>query len=145
VRNRIVRSLRSILLDNVGPVDVAKDGLGSDEIEEVIAAGPRINPEKLQRDLAAVSKTNTTYFIICVIMVVVLFIVSIGVVLTNLNNPDIIKVVLAAFGVSCAGLITMMIKLWREKSNIELLIILAINMDLDTLKTVVAVLVRRLN
>jgi hypothetical protein len=139
-----MKSLRSILLENVGPT-VARDALGGIEAEaRVVPAGPPLNVEKLKRDLSAVSKNNTKYFIICVIMVLVLFVISIIVVLTNLNKPDIIKVVMAAFGISCAGLITMMIKLWREKSNIELLIILAINMDLDTLKTVVAVLVRRL-
>ncbi len=38
----------------------------------------------------------------------------------------------------------MMIKLWREKSNTELLILLAINMDSDTLKSIIAILAKRL-
>jgi hypothetical protein len=138
-----MKSLSSILRENAGP-GVAKDALGGDESEKISVTAPPLDVEKLRRDLSAVSKNNTKYFVVCVIMVLVLFIVSIVVVLTNLSNPDIIKVVMAAFGISCAGLITMMIRLWREKSNTELLIILAINMDLDTLKAVVAVLAKKL-
>jgi hypothetical protein len=140
-----MKSLRSILLENIGSAGVPKDALGGDEmLENAIGTGPPINHEKLKRDLTAVKKDNTKYFVICVIMVFLLFLVSIGVVLTNLSKPDIIKLVMAAFGVSCAGLITMMIRLWREKSNTELLLALATNMnDLNTLKTVVAVLIRK--
>jgi len=139
-----MKSLRSILLENVGST-IARDALGGDDAERrVVSTSPPLNVEKLKQDLSAVTKNNTKYFILCVIMVLVLFVVSITVVLTNLGKPDIIKVVMAAFGISCAGLITMMIKLWREKSNTELLIILAINMDLDTLKAVVAVLAKKL-
>jgi hypothetical protein len=138
-------SLRNVLLENVGPVALPKDSLGGDDTQERrVPAVPALDREKLKRDLTALNKNNSRYFIICVVMVLILFLVSIGVVLMNLGKPDVIKIVMAAFGISSAGLITMMIKLWREKSNVELLILLAINMDSDTLKTVVAVLVKRL-
>jgi D-alanyl-lipoteichoic acid acyltransferase DltB (MBOAT superfamily) len=119
--------------------------MGSDGKRETkVSPVPPLDRDKLKRDLSAVNKDNGRYFFVCVAMVVLLFLVSIGVILTNLNKPDIIKVVMAAFGISSAGLITMMIKLWREKSNVELLILLAINMDAETLKTIVAVLIKRL-
>jgi len=138
-------SLRNVLLASVGPTSVPKDSLGSDDEHGAqVAPIHELDRDKLKRDLAAVNKDNNRYFLVCVMMVVFLFLVSIGVVLTNLNKPDIIKVVMAAFGISSAGLITMMIKLWREKSNGELLILLAINMDSDTLKTIVTVLLKRL-
>jgi hypothetical protein len=141
-----MKSLRRTLLENVGPAGLPKDALGSDEmLETAIATGPPINPEKLKRDLTSVKKDNTKFFVLCVIMVFLLFLVSVGVVLTNLSKPDVVKLVMATFGVSCAGLITMMIRLWREKSNTELVLALAINMnDMDTLKTVLAVLIRKL-
>ncbi len=77
-------------------------------------------------------------------MVVVLFIVSVGLVITNLQNAAVVKVVLSGFGVSAAGLITLMAKLWRVKNNTELLLILAINTDGETIKTVVNILAKAL-
>jgi hypothetical protein len=138
-------SLRSVLLENIGGAALPKDSLGGDDTpKRQETSEPVINKDKLQRDLKAVNKDNSRYFLICVIMVLILFLVSVGIVLTNLNKPDVIKLVLGAFGVSSAGLITMMIKLWREKSTVELLILLAISMDTDTLKTVIGVLAKRL-
>jgi hypothetical protein len=136
-------SLRSVLLKTVGQHAAPQDSLGSNEESRAVRA-PALDKDRLKRDLAAVNKDNNRYFLICVAMVLILFLVSVGVVLTNLAKPDIIKVVMAAFGISSAGLITMMIKLWREKSNIELLILLAINMDPETLKTVITIMVKRL-
>ena len=139
-------SLQSVLLANIGAASVPADSLGGSDGREMpaVPAIPSLDREKLKRDLSAISKGNNRYFLICVVMVVILFLVSVGVVLTNLNKPDIIKIVLGAFGISSAGLITMMIKLWREKSNTELLILLAINMDSDTLKSIIAILAKRL-
>ncbi len=141
-----MKTLRRALLENLGSAGIPKDALGGDEmLEKAVATSPPIDRKKLEQDLRAVKRDNTKFFVICVIMVVFLFLVSIGVVLTNLSKPDVIKIVMATFGVSCAGLITWMIRLWREKSNTELVLALAINMnDLETLKTIVAVLVRKL-
>jgi hypothetical protein len=138
-------SLRRVLLENVGLTSAPADSLGGDDEQGGrMSAAPAIDRDKLKHDLSAVNKANNRYFLVCVAMVVLLFLVSVGVILTNLNRPEIIKVVMSAFGISSAGLITVMIKLWREKSNIELLLLLAINMDTDTLKTVVTMLVNRL-
>jgi hypothetical protein len=138
-------SLRSVLLANIGPTSIPTVTMGSDGKHETeVSPVPPLDRDKLKRDLSAVNKDNSRYFFVCVAMVVLLFLVSIGIILTNLSKPDIIKVAMAAFGISSAGLITMMIKLWREKSNVELLILLAINMDAETLKTIVAVLIKRL-
>jgi hypothetical protein len=138
-------SLKSVLLESVGMINAPKDLLGGDDEGGArVAATSSLDRDKLKRDLSAINKGNNRYFLICVVMVAILFLVSVGVVLTNLNKPEIIRVAMGAFGISSAGLITMMIKLWREKSNVELLMILAINMDYDTLKTVVAVLAKRL-
>lgn len=141
-------SLRNALLKIVGPIMPPEDALGGDDVNsEPIQATPSTPPldrDKLRRDLKAVNKQNSRYFVVCVVMILVIFSVSIGVVLTNLNRPDIIKADMAAIGISFACLITMMIKLWRDKSNIELLIILATYMEADTLKTIVDVLIKKL-
>lgn len=136
-------SLRSVLVKNVGEPDRPNISLGADDEVPAPPKAPALDKDKLQRDLAVVYKDNNRYFIVCVVMVCALFVASVGVVMMNLNSPDVIKVTMAAFGISSAGLITMMIKLWREKSNTELLLALASNMGTGTLETVVKVLINK--
>jgi hypothetical protein len=102
------------------------------------ATKPRpLNREKLQQALAEVGRVNTRFFLVCVLMIVLLFAATVGVVLTSLDRPGVVQVALAAFGVSAAGLIRWMIALWREKNRTEVVLLLAVNMDDETLKTIV--------
>lgn len=98
----------------------------------------------LRRDLETVRGANNRYFVLCVAMSILLFIISIVVVLTNLTNTGVVKVVMSAFGIPATGLITFMSKLWRVKSNTEMLILLAINTDADTIKAVINILSKQL-
>lgn len=141
-------SLRAVL-HKYADVTVPTAPLGSDETgneekpERKRVKRADIDKANLRKDLEAVKRDNGRYFVVCVVMIGLLFITSIIVVLTNLANPDIIKGAMAAFGISTAGLITLMIKLWRTKSNTEMLILLAINMDAETIKTVIGILAKR--
>ena len=103
-----------------------------------------IDKENLRKDLEGVKKDNRLYFLVCVIMIALLFVVSVGVILANLHRPDVIKVMLGAFGISTSGLIAAMIRLWRVKTNTEFLMLLALNMDAETVTTVINILSRRL-
>jgi hypothetical protein len=103
-----------------------------------------VDREGLRADLEIVKRDNQRYFWICVFMIIVLYAVSLIVVLTNLERPDLIKIIMGIFGISTSGLIWMMIKLWREKSNTEYLLALAINMDIKTLTKIVNLLATRL-
>lgn len=141
-------SLRAVL-HKYADVTVPTAPLGSDETDQEEKPERKrvkrvdIDKANLRKDLEAVKRDNGRYFVVCVVMIGLLFITSIIVVLTNLANPDIIKGAMAAFGISTAGLITLMIKLWRTKSNTEMLILLAINMDAETIKTVIGILAKR--
>lgn len=141
-------SLRAVL-HKYADATVPSAPLGSDETdneekpERKRVKRADIDKANLRKDLEAVKRDNGRYFVVCVVMIGLLFITSIIVVLTNLANPDIIKGAMAAFGISTAGLITLMIKLWRTKSNTEILILLAINMDAETIKTVIGILAKR--
>jgi hypothetical protein len=141
-------SLRTVL-NKYADTNIPGAPLGSDETDQEEkpqkrrVKGPDIDKANLRKDLEAVKKDNSRYFVVCVVMIVLLFIISIIVVLTNLAKPDIIKIAMTAFGISTAGLITLMIKLWRTKSNTEMLILLAINMDAETIKSVINILAKR--
>lgn len=104
---------------------------------------PALDKENLRKDLDKIKNDNSRYFMICVLMVIILFIASLIVVLTNLERPTLITAVQTGFGISTAGLIWLMIKLWREKTSTEFLLALAI-VDGETLKTVVDALAARM-
>lgn len=103
-----------------------------------------VDREGLRADLGKVKNDNNRYFLISVAMIILLFVASLIVVLTNLDRPNIVTAVMTAFGASTSGLIWIMIKLWREKSNTEFLLALAINMDSDTLTKIIDILAKRL-
>jgi hypothetical protein len=142
-------NLRGLLKQYSDTAAVVSVQLGTDETleDEERDVGPRgqeFDRKALRKDLGRVKQDNNRYFVVCVAMVVVLFIVSVGLVITNLQNAGVVKVVLSGFGVSAAGLITLMTKLWRVKNNTELLLILAVNTDSGTIKTVVNILAKAL-
>jgi hypothetical protein len=123
--------------------------LGSDETQ---TAAPQIRPpaltdshrSKLKRDLDALNHDNRRYFLVCVAMIVLLFLVSVVVVLEHLDNATIVQTALAAFGVSAAGLITWMIKIWRVKTNTEFFMLLATQTDSDTMKMLINILAQKM-
>jgi len=140
-------SLRDVLQKYAAPSKAPSARAGADETNpsEVVSEQIiKIDRGAFQRDLEAVKRGNRAYFIVCVVMIVLLFMVSLIVVLSNLDKPDWIKVAMTVFGVSSAGLITVMINLWRTKSNTEFLLILAPNVDAETLRIIIEILARRL-
>ncbi len=62
----------------------------------------------------------------------------------NLSKPVLVQSVLSGFGISSAGLVWMMIRLWREKYYTEVLLALAVSLQGETMKTIVNVLSRRI-
>lgn len=140
-------SLKSLLQQFSDTSAAVSVQLGSDETladEKRHVGRQEIDRKALRRDLSRVKRENNRYFVVCAAMVVVLFIISVSLVITNLQNAAVVKIVLSGFGVSAAGLITVMTKLWRVKNNTELLLILAINTDSETIKAVVNILAKAL-
>src|SRR4051812_33129279 len=96
--------------------------------------------ERLTADLQAVSRSNEYYFGICVVMVVALFLVMLLVVTRSLTSPDTVKVAIGAFGLSGAGIVRLMIGLWREKVATDVLITLSTTIERELLRSIVEVL-----
>lgn len=100
--------------------------------------------DKLAGKLREIVARNNAVFGFCVAMVIIPFVVQLWVALAYASEPQLVKAIGGAFGISAAGLIFQMIKLWREKVATELLLELLPTLDTAVFKTVIAVLVRRL-
>lgn len=138
--------LRDVVRQYAGSLSAPSVTGGSDETIVHVAPEqpPAIDREALRRDLARVVKSNQSGFVVCVAMLIILFLATLSLVIFNFDKPGLVKAAVSALGVSSAGVVTMMIKLWRNKSNTEMLMILAISMDAQTMRTVIEILAKRL-
>lgn len=102
------------------------------------------NRQNLQRDLTRISQRNEKYFMVGVGMAIVLFIVL--VVMSVLRQCDSIaaQAVPPLLGSSAAVIVWRMFHTWREKSYTDSVLALVPNVDDETLRTIVEVLVRKI-
>jgi hypothetical protein len=96
----------------------------------------------LREDLRKIIKSDTRYFNICVLMVLLLFIGSVVLVLVNLNSPERITAIFGVTGISFAWLIKQMVSLWREKAHSEASYALAAKLPPEDLKAVISILLQ---
>lgn len=98
--------------------------------------------EQLRRDLKAVSRSSNLYFNICVVLVLVLFVVCCAIAAVNFHQPKQITVLFSATGLSFFGVVRFLLKLWREKVNSDMLLVLAGQMDAADLRKIVQSLLK---
>lgn len=85
--------------------------------------------EQLRRDLKTVSRSSNLYFNLCVVLVLVLFVGCCAIAALNFHQPSQITVLFTATGLSFFGVVRFLLKLWREKVNSDMLLVLAGQMD----------------
>jgi hypothetical protein len=105
---------------------------------------PPLAVERLKDELRAVSRANEHYFAVCVVMILALFLAALWVIIRYVSNPDAVRGAFAAFGLSVAGMIRVMIGLWREKVATDMALALVGTLDLDTTRSIIEVLLKRL-
>jgi hypothetical protein len=98
--------------------------------------------EALREDLHQIIKSNTRYFNLCVLMVLLLFVGSVVLVLVNLNSPARVTAIFGVTGLSFAALIKQMVSLWREKAHSEAAYALAARLPAEDLKGVITILLQ---
>jgi len=103
----------------------------------------KIDREGLQRELTNVSRKNEKYFVIGIVMAVVLFIALVVAGFVQLGTSDSFRAVPPIFGSSAALVVWRMLKTWREKSYTDCILALVPNVDEETLKSIVRVLVKK--
>lgn len=106
---------------------------------------PSVIPvDKLRKELQAVIRTNTNYFLVCVAMTLGLYIAALWVVFDNLDDKGTLQIAFAMFGLSLAGMVRMMIGLWREKVATETLLTFVGAVDDKFLKSIIEVFLRQM-
>lgn len=109
-----------------------------------LLGGSNLNKEQLTKDLIKLVKTNSIYFLICVIMVIIVFIIMIIFMISN-NYPIIVKAISGSTGgITIGGLIVFMNRLWKEKVATDILIVLVINMNEKDINSIILILLEKL-
>lgn len=98
----------------------------------------------LRGGLSAVSSKNRAYFIVCVVMIAVLFVASCWVSVTHLQDPSFIRNVFAVTGISFLGLIAQMVRLWKVKVLSDMTLVLAGNLNPGDLRPIIEILLSSL-
>jgi hypothetical protein len=98
--------------------------LGGEEPKPAPAFPSPEHVETLRHDLQRIIRSNEIYFRICAGLLLVLFSGAGLFVYKSLADPKHIAAVFAGTGVSVMGLVTQMIRLWKEKVNSDLLLTL---------------------
>jgi len=125
-----MKQLKALLANYAGTIKMGKPTL-------------EIDMKKLQSDLNTISKDNCVYFNICVGMLLILFISSLAIVFMFIPNTQLLAGIFSVLGISVIGVITKMISLWREKSHVDLLYILAGTLKEDIIKSILQILVKK--
>ncbi len=104
--------------------------------------GAKSPSDKLLKRLRDVNAANSKYFIICVAMVVAMFVAALSLIFLRMSDSTTATLVAGAFGLSVAGMVRMMLRLWREKVATDLL--LELSNDPAVLRSVIDTLATRL-
>jgi hypothetical protein len=102
------------------------------------------NRDGLQQELRNLSRKNERYFVIGVAMVIVLFIAMLVVAFFQLRNPTLSQAAPPIFGGTAIGVVFGLFKARREKNYTDCILALVPNVDDETLKTIIAVLVKKI-
>jgi hypothetical protein len=133
-----MKTLREVLAQYSAPLIMGEQEASSSTM-------PQADHDALRRDLQAISTTNKKYFLVCVLMLVVLFSGSCVLVFYNLQNPGLLKSLFAVTGVSFLGVFTQMVRLWKEKVSSDIILVLIGSLGSDQIMPILEILLRKLN
>ena len=102
-----------------------------------------IQIDNLMKDLRSISSNNSIFYWICVGMVVIVFLLSLFLIIYNLDKPDNIRIIFSITGVSVMGLIVYMNKLWKEKVNTDILLVLIGTLKKEMINTILVALIKK--
>lgn len=109
-------------------------------LERDVTAGGSKAVEELSVRLQGLVEKNNRYFWICVALLVVVLLASLGFVILFRDQPAAIAGVFAALGATAYGGVWQMVRLWREKVAtdviIDLLKVMTVPEAVDVLKKV---------
>jgi hypothetical protein len=98
----------------------------------------------LRTDLNRISARNLTFFWICFAALCLLFVVS-GVILVKfIGEPKQLERIYAVTGLSIVGIVAQMVKLWKEKTSADLILVLARRLRPDETRGILEILLKNL-
>jgi hypothetical protein len=103
-----------------------------------------IDVERLREQLQRVSRESANYFGVCVVMVMVIFLATLGAALRYAGQANLVTLAFAVLGATMIGMLRVMVGLWREKVATDVLLALAGSLEGDHLRSILAVFLKRL-
>jgi hypothetical protein len=104
----------------------------------------KLKVEQLRRDLEALRRETSSYFALCVALVLVVFAASCWGVLAHLEEAAFVRTTLGLAGLGLFGSFFAMMRLWREKVATDVILSLIPALEPDLTRTVITILANRL-
>ena len=98
--------------------------------------------DNFRNNLESLRVRNDRYFVVLVAMVVVCFVVSLILLVYFKQNTVSMTAVFGATGLSIGGLVNVMLKIWKDKNQNDMLYALIGQLDDHTLRSVAAILAK---
>ena len=105
--------------------------------------GEELDGESLKLELETLRDAHQRTFYLCAGMVITAFIASIVVVILLMNDPSKIAALFGATGVTTAGMITLMVKIWKEKVAIDLTLALVGSLQPEAYGSFLAIIAKK--
>jgi len=100
--------------------------------------------QDLRSDLNRISARNLTFFWICFGALCVLFAAS-GVILVKyMGEPKRLESIYAVTGLSILGIVAQMVKLWKEKTSADLILVLVRRLKPEDMRGILEILLKNL-
>lgn len=123
---------------------------GPKDIQQVTKRAPPVplmtsdQIDVLKKKVAEISSNNRTYFNVCFGLLVILFIGLAVLVVFLLHDPNQVKAVLAASGISFFGIIGQMLKLWKEKVASDITLALIMSLKAEDIRSTLEIILKGL-
>jgi hypothetical protein len=100
--------------------------------------------QDLRSDLNRISARNLTFFWICFGALCILFAAS-GVILVKyIGEPKRLESIYAVTGLSILGIVAQMVKLWKEKTSADLILVLVRRLQPQDMRGILEILLKNL-
>jgi len=110
----------------------------------MLGSETEIEPNILRNELRQLRKRINSHYWFSVAMVGLVFIIGLVVLLTYIKEPSHAAAIFGAMGISVSGAVEYMRRLWKEMSQINLVIILASELDTEKISAIVEALIKKI-
>lgn len=101
----------------------------------------KLDANALQLELSNAVRSTDYVFNVTIVMLLCIFVAALVIVFLQIWDINA-GTVLGTFGISCAGMVLLMARLWKQKTQLRLMLVFAKGADEKVINTLIALLLK---